>query len=216
LAPTPYLGEAGQSWLDRTSVPTAYLMSSATGKPGSNDDHAPIWLTTDGGATWSEHSVPCHMAAMSASLSVAPDGTLFVVCAGDPSAGFQPKSVVRSTDGGARWTVEMSCDIDVPRPGPGCSSYVNGGYLGVIDAVSPSTVFLCGGRSSLLVSRDDGARWAPVRPLIGDTSGGSGPVIFFNQHDGVTMANNPRSQDELTIWSTSDGGVSWKAVVPHA
>lgn len=101
-------------------------------------------------------------------------------------------------------------------PRHGCSSYINGGYLGEIDATSSSTVFLCGRRSSLLVSRDDGARWAPVRPLIGDTSGGSGPVIFFSQHDGVAMANNPRHNDEPAIWSTADGGVSWRTVVPHA
>ena len=43
---------------------------------------------------------PCNIGATAAVLSAAPDGTLFLVCAGGANAGFEPKSVLRSVDGG--------------------------------------------------------------------------------------------------------------------
>lgn len=198
----------------RTGPQAAYLLSGPTRAQGSNEYYATMWATSNGGTSWAARPVPCHIGAMAASLSVAPDGTLFVVCSGEPSAGFQPKSVLRSADGGLDWVVEVDCVL-VPKPSPGCSSDVNGGYLAGITAVSSSTVFLFGGRSSLLVSRDAGAEWGLVHPFIGDSGGSSGPVLSFNRNEAVALGSNPRSDEAPTIWATFDGGVRWKALVPH-
>lgn len=214
LAANPYMGDMGQVWLERAGASTAYLLGTPLAGPAGDGSEVPMWATANGGASWAAHQVQCHIQAIAASMSVAPDGTLFVACASDPSAGFEPKSVLRSTDGGQNWAVEVACNL-VPKPSPGCSSSVNNGYLAGIAATSTSSVFLYGERSSLLVSRDGGAEWGPVRPLIGDTGGDSGPAVFFDRHEGSALGSDPRNNEAQTIWATSDGGVHWNAVVPH-
>jgi hypothetical protein len=76
----PYVGEAGQSWLARTSLSSAYLISNPGGIAGSNDDRAPMWSTTNSGATWSERSVPVplprHSSVMSIPISATPYGAM--------------------------------------------------------------------------------------------------------------------------------------------
>jgi photosystem II stability/assembly factor-like uncharacterized protein len=208
-------GEAGQSWLVRPNASTAYVVSLPATSQTRSVTGAILWVTTDGGATWSERAVPCGIYAFDVALAVAPDRTLFAACAGQPSAGFQPKSVLRSVDGGRRWALEVRCVL-VPRASAGCRSPLNDGYLGGMVALSARTVFLFGARSSLLLSRDGGARWGATRPPVGDTSGGSGPAYFFGLRQGVVLANDPRHDDAPTIWVTRDGGFHWRSVVPRS
>jgi photosystem II stability/assembly factor-like uncharacterized protein len=200
-------GALGQTWLVPIGRSSAYLLTSPA-------DHAaaPLWFTVDGGASWARREVRCGMRALSVTLSAAPDGTLAAVCAGEPGAGFQAKSAARSTDGGRTWAVRPTC-----LPG-GCQHVtpLDNGYLGQIDAVSASTVFLVGARSSLLVTTDGGAHWRVVRPLIGDTSGGTFGVIFVSPLDGFVLGDDLRNNERPTIWRTSDGGAHWSRVTPGA
>jgi len=89
------------------------------------------------------------------------------------------------------------------------------GYLAQIAAVSPRTVFLVGGRSSLLVTTDGGSHWRTVRPPLGDTSGGTSQVIFVNRRDGFALGDDFRNGEAPTIWRTTDGGRRWSGVVPR-
>jgi photosystem II stability/assembly factor-like uncharacterized protein len=197
-------GALGQTWLVRTGPSSAYLLSN----PARNGT-APLWFTGNGGAAWSQGQIPCGSGALGAALSAAPDGTLLAVCAAQPTAGYQPKSVARSTDGGQSWTVRAAC----PPPGTHCGGSLDFGYLGQIAAVSRGTAFLAGDRSSLLVTTD-GAHWRPVRPLIGDTGGGTSQVTFFSRRDGIVLGDGP---GELpTIWTTTDGGRRWSSVTPRS
>jgi photosystem II stability/assembly factor-like uncharacterized protein len=131
VAGNPYGGGAqGQTWLVRTSRSSAYLLSNPVPNPKGLPDDAPLWFTSDGGSGWSRRSIPCHTDALSATLTVAPDGTLFAVCADQPSAGSQVKSALRSTDGGVRWTLESSCDLTGSASPSACASApLNFGYL---------------------------------------------------------------------------------------
>ena len=212
----PYLGEGaqGQNWLVRISQSSAYLLSNPATNPTGQADSAPLWFTTNGGASWSSRSIPCGIDGMSTVLSIAPDGTLLAVCAAQPSAGIQLKSTLRSTNSGVTWTVQSLCTPPTPASASNCTTQPpSGGYLGGIDAVSPDTVFLFGNRSSLLVSHDGGAHWQAVQPLIGDGSGGTQQAVFFNSSDGVVLGDNENNNDVPTLWSTSDGGAHWIAVV---
>jgi photosystem II stability/assembly factor-like uncharacterized protein len=205
-----------QTWLVRVTATTAYLASNPALKFDRQSSTAPLWYTADGGRTWSARQVDCGFSAMTDAISAAPDGTLLAVCATEPSAGNQPKSTVRSTDGGRTWTtmtqcpgggeaLSFDCAIDPP---------LSFGYLGEIDAVSADTIYLVGGRSSLLVTHDGGATWAVVQPMIGDTSAGTQKVVFFDESDGVVLGDDGQNDDVATIWSTDDQGVTWHAVVP--
>jgi photosystem II stability/assembly factor-like uncharacterized protein len=215
----PYLGQGagGQTWLVRISKSSAYLLSNpATNPQGLGSDEARLWFTTDGGASWSSRSIRCGIYALSVVLSAAPDGTLLAVCADGPEAGSQVKSALRSSDGGVTWTVQSSCPFTGSGSSPSCGTEpLNFGYLAGIDALSADTVFLFGDRSSLLVSRDGGAHWQAVQPLIGDTSGGTQQAIFFNSSNGVVLGENGNNNDVSTLWTTSDAGTHWTAVVPR-
>ncbi len=208
-------GQPGPAELVRTSARTAYVLTS----PGAASR---LWITRDGGASWTRRPVPCG--AMSACLAVAPDGTIVVVCAGQPGAGGQAKTVAWSADGGRTWTVHRPC-----RTGTGAVCAPLGfGYLGQIAAPAGRTVFLAGPRSSLLVTRDGGRAWHLVRPLIGDSGGGTGAVAFFGRagragragqdgrarRDGVVFGYDSRHNEQPAIWHTADGGAHWRVVYP--
>ena len=216
-----YAGSQGQTWMVRVSQSSAYLLQNVVSSPQGQANTAPLWFTTDGGTSWSERSIPCAVvssdtAGQSISLSAAPDGILLAVCAGEPGAGNQGKSALRSSNGGVTWTVQSSCPIASPSSAPGTSCDIfTFGYLGGIDAVSADTVFLYGGRSSLLVSHDGGEQWQAVQPLIGDTSGGTQQAIFFNASDGIVLGEGGDTNEVVTLWSTSDGGTQWTAIVPQ-
>ncbi len=201
--PTP-----GQSFLTRTSQSTAYLMLEPRAPFGSSSTAVPFWTTTDGGKTWSDRHVTCPMDALHVVYSVAPDGVIMVVCASEPSAGSQLKSVIESSDQGATWTVDSMSDEHR-------LSDLDSGYMGSIHLVSNEKAFLVGGRSSLLETRDAGKVWAALQPLIGSTAGGTSQVEFFNSSDGLVLGNDDSRNERLTLWRTVDGGESWTTVVPR-
>jgi photosystem II stability/assembly factor-like uncharacterized protein len=196
-------GAFGQSYLDRINRSTAYLMLEPHANIGGGPSVAPLWYTSDGGKSWSNRQVRCQIGAMSSALSVAPGGVLMVVCASQPSAGSQIKSVLESTNGGKTWTLKTDSNIDY-------------GYLGAIDLVSSKRAFLVGGRSSLLVTNDGGTRWQAVQPLIGSTAGGTSQVIFFDATHGLVLGNDDNDNGHLTLWSTADDGKHWSARLPVA
>jgi photosystem II stability/assembly factor-like uncharacterized protein len=195
----------------RTGASAGYVLVLPDLNLGGRPDKASLWHTANGGRSWSQRSLGCQIDAMSVVVSAAPDGTLLAVCAGQRTAGYQPKSVARSTDGGRTWTVHVPCRANAPA----CSeSPLDAGYLGGIDAVTGAVAFLSGGRSSLLVTHDSGTRWRIVRPLIGDTSALSGPVTFFGRSDGVLIAEGGNTKEMPAIYRTADGGMHWSNVMP--
>ncbi|HTU39390.1 MAG TPA: hypothetical protein VMF35_15435 [Acidimicrobiales bacterium] len=229
--PTPpatslYGGEAsnpssvwsGQTWLLRLTQSSAFLSSGVQLATNGTPTQDPvIWSTEDDGQTWSARRLPCGLQPFSVALSAAPDGTLFAVCAGQAGAGNSLKSVLRSTDGGLAWATIFPCALPGAPAAAGstcATSVLSGGYLGAIDAVSGSTVFLVGPRSPLLVTRDGGASWTRVVPGGDEQPDFTDTVTFFNASDGVVLGTNGLLGDQTTIWSTSDGGSTWTALVP--
>lgn len=195
-----------QTYLVRTSRDSAYLMVAPPNHFDGSPSVAPLWFTTNGGESWLDRQVPCHLGAWSTSFSVAPDGTLMTVCATQPSAGMQSKTVLESTDGGRSWTLKSPQDAR--------NSDLDAGYLGSVDLLSKENAFLVGDRSSLLETRDGGAVWRAVQPLIGSTAGGTSQIKFFNGSDGLVLGNDDNNNERLTLWSTVDGGAHWKVVIP--
>jgi len=193
-------GAHGQTYLIRVSRSSAYLMMAPPFNTSGGPSVVPLWFTSDGGHSWSGRRVPCHIAALSAVLAVAPDGTLMAVCASGPSAGGQRKSVLESNDGGRTWDLKTGSNID-------------NGYLGAVDLVTSREAFLVGARSSLLVTHDGGANWKPVQPLIGGSDGGTSEVRFFNIDRGIVLGNDQYNDEKLTLWSTTDGGKHWSSIV---
>ena len=211
-----FSASSGQTWLLRVSQTAAYLSANLPfGVLGAGANDAPLWFTSDSGQTWSSRQIPCGFLAFTVALSATPDGTLFAVCAGQPSAGSSLKSVLESTNDGVTWTVMLPCPSASTTSAAAslncATSPLSSGYLGDIDAVSDSTVFLAGPRSPLLVTRDGGSTWAPAAPTIEDGADYTSSVTFFNPSLGVVLGNDGTRD---TIWSTFDGGLLWHSALP--
>ncbi len=197
---------AGTAELVRTSSSSAYLLGAPAVNNRGRADLTPLWTTSNDASSWARHPVKCGLDALSAAISVARTGKIFVVCAGEPGAGFQAKAVSTSVDGGRTWTLEKDCAI-------GTCGLLGAGYLGQIAVASSSTVFLVGGRSSVLVSHDSGQNWQAVKPLIGDSGGGTTQVRFFGS-DGVVVGLDGAHDELPAIWHSSDGGAHWRVTLP--
>lgn len=201
---------AGQTWLLRAGKSAAYVLASPEVNTSGKPDSAALWYTADGGASWAKRSIPCGADALSVSMARSPGGALVAVCADQPSAGFQPKTTVISSNGGRTWRLRTGCMFS-----PGCQNPLYDGYLGQVAAISARTAYLVGARTSLLVTTDGGRHWRAVRPLIGDPSGGTYQVTFLSRSDGVVLGAGGTNGGEADLFRTFDGGRTWSQVVPR-
>ncbi len=194
--------------LTRVSQSSAYLVTDPGPSPQTTVE--PFWFTDDDGATWRSGEISCGLVPWTVALSAAPNGTLMAVCAGQPGAGLQEKSVSLSSDAGETWSVDNPCPSDSDQ----CiaSSPLEDGYLGQVDATTASTAYVFGNRSDLLVTHDGGARWEETP--VNDGAGGPSQVVFFNPSDGVAIAYSSLSSLSIAIWHTGDGGNTWTAIIP--
>lgn len=202
---------AGQTWLLRTGQSAGYVFSFPVGNPAGKPDKAPLWYTANGGHSWSPHLVPCGFDALADAVAVAPGHVLAAVCAGQPGAGNQGKSVAISTDGGRSWHLTVVCSFLRPCH----AGALTGGYLGQIAALSARKLFLAGDRSSLAVTTDGGRYWQNVLPLIGDGSAGTYEIVFFGPAAGLVVGAGGNTNGYVTIWHTANGGRTWHKVPPH-
>jgi hypothetical protein len=151
---------------------------------------------------WSEVQVPCASSDFETELSIAPDGSRWLACASEPSTGVQPKSLEVSDARGTSWRlVSGMCD------GAGCHQRMPlSGYLGGLAALSASSAFYIGDRSSLVGTFDGGMKWRTWQ-RVGGQDTGTVQVSFFGSHDGWAVTQGDYGHSSL--WRTHDGGRIW-------
>lgn len=194
------------TWLQRPSAKVGYvfvppLFGAALGAPAPNQES--VYRSRDGGASWTQSSIGGCANAFYAVASVNPQGQAMVICAGQPSAGFQPKSVFVNSSDGLQWVTRADC---LGVTSPCASTQLNNGYLGMVAFISPTTAFAGGGRSPLLVSHDGGASWQLV-PGVGSNGGDTYSAAFFGSRGYVFGDQGSVSQSY--IWTTTDSGAVW-------
>jgi len=201
---------SGQTWLVRVSSSAGYLLSDPTDGNRLGSPTAPLWYTDDDGASWTTRRIVCaERDALSIVLSAARHGALVAVCAGEPSAGFQPKSSSVSTNGGRTWAVHGPCTTDYAcRKG-----VLSDGYLGEVDAVTAHTAYVIGPRNPLVFTHDGGLTWH-VQNAVGYGNGSPAQVTFFGRDDGVVVGRPNTATAPVTIWRTTNAGKTWTAVTP--
>lgn len=150
--------------------------------------------------TWTTTEAPCAATDYLFAVSIAPDGTLWTACAGSPSTGQQVKSFDRSLDSGKTWLSAGLCTL-TRCP----DTYLGGGYLGGLAAVSPATA----GRSRLSGTVDSGRSWTRIAGFSGDASGSS-DVTFLNRQDGWAIDDG--FGGFAALWRTTNGGHQWHKV----
>lgn len=145
------------------------------------------------GAGWTSSQAPCVGGGMASELTLAPDGSEWLMCAGEPSAGSQLKGVTVSLDGGQSWSAKRPLPI--------------GGYLDGAAALSSHTAFYIGDRSNLETTDDGGGVWRAFDRIGGDATG-TAQVMFVDRDYGWAVAQGPYGVSS-TLWRTGDGGVTW-------
>jgi len=162
------------------------------------DDH--VVVTSDGGATWARRDRPCPsgpFAYGSGLLAGAPEGTMWLACAGEPSAGAQLKALYRSDDTGRSWTVVADC-----LRTPGQCEWPGGafGYLATLASASPDSVWMGLARGAMVGTLDSGRTW--LEPPVGGGDLGATQIVFADVKHGWAIV-------ERNLWRTVDGGLTW-------
>lgn len=205
-------GDYGRSWqkaanFPAIAVPQAQLLPLSekdfwllsAGAPlaaGDPSTPAPSLLAThDGGKNWQVQANPCaKRGGAEARLAAANPQNLFIVCAGQPGAGQQPKYLFSSGDSGQSWQER------------GTMAGTFSGYLGSFTASAPGKLWLALTRYTLLSSADGGLNWEAALPIekANPSNGRIGPVIFADALHGWFAADQGR------IFYTLDGGATWQ------
>ncbi len=163
---------------------------------------AMIWATTDGGTQW--HSLPdsCFQPSRSTDLAglASPGGNVvFELCAGDPGAGQEGKSLMVSSDGGS--TSHLVSHL--PLGGLALGIAAVGGQKVYVTAVS--------GASDVYSSKNGGRTWAAN--IFDDGGAGLTDIHFATPSFGAAIEGQPvdgPTTNRLLV--TSDGGAIWSAV----
>ena len=166
-----------------------------------------LYVTTDAGTSWVTRTQPCSSlnypgyVDLSATEGLAP--SLWVACGGEPGAGNEQKAIYASTDSGLSWALRS----DVPIGGTAGSkgSLPGYGYVGPIDAVSPTTAYMALGRLGIVESTDGGRTWQETSTTAVGGASGSGTVDFVNSTHGWALYS------PLGFWRTTGGSV-WTAL----
>jgi acetylornithine deacetylase/succinyl-diaminopimelate desuccinylase-like protein/photosystem II stability/assembly factor-like uncharacterized protein len=124
--------------------------------------HARVYLTRDGGASWSVAATPMAGNATSGIFGIAFRDSLYGVAAGGDyeRRTEEQRNILRTSDGGRTWTVAGTSRPHGVRYGAAYSPIV---FTPAGDAAGePARPLVSVGPSGVGVSRDDGASWTPL------------------------------------------------------
>jgi hypothetical protein len=158
-------------------------------------------VTNDGGRTWRQDDYPCRSRYVSGgwpggSVARDPSGSLWLVCAGEPSAGFQPKQLWRSFDDGRTWL--------------GPYELLGAGYADTLDVVSTTEAWAYGARAPILHSTDGGRTWkAMLVNYFNSAFGGPRGFSAIGPDDAWIVAPQSGAPFPTKLFRTTDGGGNW-------
>lgn len=209
--------DGGASWTSMQTDLTSIAFADSTHGWGIVDSGpvkmtAVLRSTSDGGSTWADAPAPCDASPVGGLRAIAFDSATsgLAVCAETLGAGGEFHSVLATTDGGARWTVQASTGIPDPNGGsssPAVGEIHYGGYIGRIVVAPDGTAWMTGGRMAPLVSRDRGATWLALG--LGDPDGNLVQSAWpLTASSGFALMWSPDRQATL-LEETTDGGRTW-------
>jgi photosystem II stability/assembly factor-like uncharacterized protein len=176
---------------------------------------ATLAFTADSGVSWAARPVPCASPfTLGAELALSSTEDLWLICGGQANAGSQGKTLYRSADGGATWTLaaQTPAFVEVPGPPPGVGLLPLEGYVAPysvghknLNVLSANLAWLFPTRGDVIATTDGGASWTAVASLQQGSfgSGAPGNLTFSSSTDGwITELG-------LGLWHTTDG-MTWQ------
>jgi photosystem II stability/assembly factor-like uncharacterized protein len=169
--------------------------------PPKDRGPARLWTTSDGGATW--HSLPdsCYQPAQAtdlAGLASAGGSVVFELCAGNPGAGQEGKSLRMSTNGGS--TSHLVSHLPL------------GGLVEGITAAGNQQVYVTAvsGASDVFSSTNGGKTWAAR--IFDDGGAGLSDFRFTTPSFGAAIEGQPITGPIDKLLITNNGGATWSVV----
>jgi len=168
---------------------------------GAEDEQTTLFISHDGGATWSERADPCGYSGSAENdteaMSAAPDDVIAVLCS---SRFGGPDFVDISSDGGKTFGSTTSL--------PG-----NVGFQ-LIAVTNAENIFVAtgpngGGQQVLEASHDAGRHWNQAASDTGQAGGYVSPTVGFLGFESPDVGRWIGSPTD--IWTTTDGGATWSA-----
>ena len=176
-----------------------------------------VWRTTNGGRNWAQ-ATATHPPGFVMGMSFIDRAHGWITVSSGAAAGSQAVAVMRSSDGGAVWSlVAKSADPTSTQPDPsglefGCDkspTTFGSATVGLLPT------FCAGGPPYIYRSVDGGVHWKSIAlpSLAGSqaSGGGFGTPIFITPTDAV-MVGDYYSTDQIpTMLVTQNAGASWRS-----
>jgi photosystem II stability/assembly factor-like uncharacterized protein len=196
-APVPGISGYGTSAIISVNGDNAWV-SMAPRDHGA----AMIWTTADGGAKWHRLPDSCYQPAQAtdlAGLASPGGGVVFELCAGNPGAGQEGKSLRISTDGGATSRLVSYLPL--------------GGLAQGIAAAGRDSVYVTAvSGASDVYSSDNGGRTWDAR-IFDDGGAGLTDIGFSTPSFGAAIEGQPADGPAANrLLVTDDGGAAWSAI----
>lgn len=177
-----------------------------------------VWRTTDGGRTWAQ-ATATHPPGFVMGMSFVDRAHGWITVSGGAAAGSQGVAVMRSSNGGASWSlVAQSADPISTLPDPsglefGCDkspTTFGSPTIGLLPT------FCAGGPPYIYRSVDGGVHWKSIAlpSLAGSqaSGGGCGTPIFITPTDAV-MVGDYYSPDQIpAMLVTQNAGAGWRSL----
>jgi photosystem II stability/assembly factor-like uncharacterized protein len=202
--------DAGSTWIVSNSGITDLDIESLAIDPTDHDvvyagAGRKVYKSTDGGDTWAEHASGLEFAGLIRALVIDPTNPLIVYAGGFEPGGADSDGVFKSTDGGVTW-VRASEGIGQPRDTSVTALVIEPGAPGKLyAAVTCADDDECND-TRVYKTTDGASSWVPtvaVDDLLPFTS------IALDPSDPDTVY---AGHDDLGVYRTSDGGVTWEVI----
>ncbi len=219
--------DGGRSWLDASppgdlapgpqaeafflDAQHAWLLTAAQG-----DEAASLFRTADGGQTWQVFVPPFARAW----LQFLDADTGFALADLGVGAGSMAVALYKTADGGQTWEQVFTNDpnlpearTDLPLNGIKQGMYFKSPHIGWIVGLTYAN-----GQSYLYKTEDGGQSWVE-QPLTLPSAFDNAfvltePPYFFNDQDGLMSVGLSSEVAAQVIFSTRDGGQTWKTGFP--
>jgi photosystem II stability/assembly factor-like uncharacterized protein len=172
----------------------------------ANQQRPALVRTDDNGHTWASlPAPPCHSGATMI-LGASSSDHLMLACANE--GGWPaPQEVWTSSNGGSTWVLRSRAGYNMyfSPPEPNIGSINSGGAPIGLVALNGTTAWMANDREDDLVTHDDGVTWthAALPPDSFGGGGGAEGIGFTDALHGWTFCSGG-------LWTTSDGGVTWR------
>ena len=186
----------GIAMIHAVSATTAYAVAFANAAGQTQG----IFITTDGGASWTRQTTADYQASSSFTNVVYFWDANNGFCMGDPIGTPAEYELYTTTDGGTTWTAVPGADIADPVSG----EY---GYTGQY-AVSGNSIWFTTNKGRIYHSTDKGYTWDAYDSPIADYGSGGNPA-FRDVDNGLLV------DPDANYWSTDDAGATWTSFTPN-